>query len=59
MDSLIVAVVVMDLCVKQEQKLRIEGNIVEANALNTGGFSVINLIAKVIELLRSNGSFCF
>ncbi|MCP9260034.1 hypothetical protein DINM_003279 [Dirofilaria immitis] len=46
--------VVMDLCMKREQKLRVEGNIVEANALNTVGFSVMNLIAKVMDLLQSN-----
>ncbi|VDO47805.1 unnamed protein product [Onchocerca flexuosa] len=45
----------MDLCMKREQKLRTEGNTVEANALSAVGFSVMNLMAKVMELLQSNG----
>ncbi|KAM3721031.1 hypothetical protein ACO02O_08880 [Dirofilaria immitis] len=52
--STLSSMVVMDLCMKREQKLRVEGNIVEANALNTVGFSVMNLIAKVMDLLQSN-----
>uniref|UniRef100_A0A0R3S1G3 C2H2-type domain-containing protein n=1 Tax=Elaeophora elaphi TaxID=1147741 RepID=A0A0R3S1G3_9BILA len=48
------SMVVMDLCMKREQKLRVEGNIVEANALSAVGFSVMNLLGKVMELLRSN-----
>ncbi|VDN93820.1 unnamed protein product [Brugia pahangi] len=48
------SMVVMDLCMKREQKLRLEGNIIEANALSTVGFSIMNLIAKVMELLQLN-----
>lgn len=44
---------------KREQKLRAEGNIIEANALSAVGFSIMNLMAKVMELLQSNGSFLF
>ncbi|EFO20520.2 hypothetical protein LOAG_07968 [Loa loa] len=52
--STLSSMVVMDLCMKREQKLRAEGNIIEANALSTVGFSVMNLMAKVMELLQSN-----
>ncbi|VDM09636.1 unnamed protein product [Wuchereria bancrofti] len=48
------SMVVMELCMKREQKLRVEGNIIEANALSTVGFSIMNLIAKVMELLQLN-----
>lgn len=48
------SMIVMDLCMKREQKLRLEGNIIEANALSTVGFSIMNLIAKVMELLQLN-----
>ncbi|KAL3999095.1 hypothetical protein ACH3XW_17760 [Acanthocheilonema viteae] len=46
--------IIMNLCMKREQKLRTEGSIAEANALSTISFPVTKLIAKGMELLRSN-----
>lgn len=42
---------------KREQRLRAEGNMIEANALSTVGFAVMNLMAQVVELLKTNGTF--
>uniref|UniRef100_A0A915Q021 Uncharacterized protein n=1 Tax=Setaria digitata TaxID=48799 RepID=A0A915Q021_9BILA len=50
------SMIVMDLCMKREQKLRLAGNILEADALSTVGFTIMNMMAKVMELLQSDES---
>ncbi|VDK86716.1 unnamed protein product [Litomosoides sigmodontis] len=43
-----------DLCMRWEQKLRADGNIIEANAFRVVRFSVMKLIEKALESLQSN-----